>query len=68
MAGRVLLARQISGYTAVQAYAQINQVLADYLCLSLAQRRQHVVVVCAEGGLAMSYQVDAAHVRYAPVR
>jgi hypothetical protein len=31
-------------------------------------RRQDVIVVCTKGGLAMSNQIDTAHVRVIPVR
>jgi 16S rRNA U1498 N3-methylase RsmE len=36
------------------------------LRLTYADSRQYVVIVGAEGGLAMSNQVDAAHVRFIP--
>jgi hypothetical protein len=43
-------------------------VLAQDFCLTDTGRRQDVIVVCTKGGLAMSNQIDTAHVRVIPVR
>ena len=67
MASGVLLAQQVAGDAAIKAQIQINQMLAHDLCLAHTQGRQHVVVVGAKRGLAMSYQVDAAHFRVIPL-
>ena len=45
--------------------AKLDPLTGD-LRLVNAQRRQLVVVVCTEGGLAMSDQIDTAHVRVIP--
>ncbi|MNE88439.1 hypothetical protein D3C80_1857450 [compost metagenome] len=66
--GGVLLATQVARQAAVEAQTQFGQVAAEDFRLAHTGRRQHVVVVCTEGGLAMSNQVDAAHVRVIPVR
>jgi len=66
--GRMLLAAQIAGKAAVEADAELGQVLAEDFCLANTGRRQDVIVVCTKGGLAMSNQIDAAHVRVIPVR
>ena len=50
------------------ADAQFGQVLAENLRLAHAGGRQHIVIVGTKGGLAMSNQVDTAHVRVVPVR
>ena len=68
MARGVLLARQVARQATVQAQAQMGQVLAGNFGLAHAQRRQPVVVVGTEGGLAMSDQINAAHVRVIPLR
>ncbi|MCY1362668.1 hypothetical protein D9M69_493970 [compost metagenome] len=65
---RVLLAAQIPRQAAVEADPEFGQVPTQNFSLTNTGRRQHVVVVCAEGSLAMSNQVDAAHVRVFPVR
>jgi len=62
--GGMLLAAQVAGHTAVEHQAHFRQVAAEYLCLFHADGRQDVIVVCTEGGLAMSNQIDAAHVRF----
>ncbi len=61
-----LLAPQAAGHATVQHQAQVGQVGAQYLRLMHAQRRQYVVVIGAEAGLAMSNQINAAHVRSRP--
>ena len=67
-AGGVLLASQVAADAAVELHAQVEQVLAEDLRLAHARSGQHVVVVCTEGGLAMSNQVNTAHARYCPGR
>jgi hypothetical protein len=64
----VLLTAQVSGEAAIEADAQFSKVLTEDFCLAHTGRRQDVIVVCTKGGLAMSNQVDAAHVRVIPVR
>ncbi|MNR17354.1 hypothetical protein D3C85_1340080 [compost metagenome] len=66
--GRVLLATQVTGEAAIEADAQFSEVLTEDFCLTHTGRRQDVIVVCTKGGLAMSNQIDAAHVRVIPVR
>ncbi|MNQ74550.1 hypothetical protein D3C85_893090 [compost metagenome] len=66
--GRVLLAAQIPRQAAVEADPEFGQVPTQDFRLTNTGRRQHVVVVCTEGGLAMSNQIDTAHVRVIPVR
>ncbi len=65
--GGVLLAAQVAGHAAVEHDAHVRQVATEHLCLLHTNGRQDVIVVCTEGGLAMSNQIDAAHVRF-PVR
>ena len=59
----MLLTPQAAAQAAIQTDAELRQVIAQHFGLAHTERRQHVVVVGAEGGLAMSNQVDAAHVR-----
>ena len=59
----MLLTPQAAAQAAIQTDAELRQVVAQHFGLAHPERRQHVVVVGAEGGLAMSNQVDAAHVR-----
>ncbi|MNI37625.1 hypothetical protein D3C73_917250 [compost metagenome] len=66
--GSMLLAAQVTGKAAIEADAELGQVLAKDFCLANTGRRQDVIVVCTKGGLAMSNQIDAAHVRVIPVR
>ncbi|CAI8719632.1 hypothetical protein EMIT0196MI5_120091 [Pseudomonas sp. IT-196MI5] len=66
--GRVLLAAQVARQATVEADAEFGQVPAKDFSLSNAGRRQDVVVVRTKRGLAMSNQIDAAHVRVIPVR
>ncbi|MCY1435460.1 hypothetical protein D3C76_1640310 [compost metagenome] len=68
MAGGILLAAQLAGQATVETQTQLCQMSAEHFGLANTRRREDVVVVCAEGSLAMSYQIDAAHVRFAPVR
>ncbi|MNJ05221.1 hypothetical protein D3C73_1664020 [compost metagenome] len=58
----MLLAAQVAAVATIEAQAQLCEVRTEYLGLANADGRQHIVVVCAEGGLAMPNQVDAAHV------
>ena len=60
----MLLATQVARQAAVKRQAQVGQVATEYLRLLYADGRQDVIVVCTEGGLAMSNQIDAAHVRF----
>ncbi|RMT83627.1 hypothetical protein ALP39_04861 [Pseudomonas marginalis pv. marginalis] len=62
--GGVLLAAQVARQAAVEHQAHVRQVATEHLCLLHADGRQDVIVVCTEGGLAMSNQIDAAHVRF----
>jgi hypothetical protein len=64
----VLLAAQIPCQAAVEADPEFSQVPAKDFSLTNTGWRQDVIVVCTKGGLAMSNQVDAAHVRVIPVR
>jgi hypothetical protein len=64
----MLLAAQVARQAAIEADTEFGQVLAEEFCLANTGRRQDVIVVCTKGGLAMSNQVDAAHVRVIPVR
>ncbi len=66
--GRVPLTTQVTGEAAIEADTQFSKVLTEDFCLAHTGRRQDVIVVCTKGGLAMSNQVDAAHVRVIPVR
>ncbi len=53
---------------AIEADPQFGQVLTEDFCLADTGGRQDVIVVCTKGGLAMSNQIDTAHVRVIPVR
>jgi hypothetical protein len=64
----VLLATQVARKAAIEADTEFGQVLAEDFRLANTGRRQDVIVVCTKGGLAMSNQVDTAHVRVIPVR
>lgn len=66
--GRVLLAAQVAGQASIEADTEFGEVLAKYFRLANTDRRQDVIVVCTKGGLAMSNQIDTAHVRVVPVR
>ncbi|GGU83149.1 hypothetical protein GCM10009504_44550 [Pseudomonas laurentiana] len=58
----ILLTTKIAGQAAVQAQAKFGKVLAEYRALANTHGGQDIVVVCTKGGLAMSNQVNAAHV------
>lgn len=62
--GGVLLATQVAGDAAIKRETQVCQMATEHLRLFYADGRQDVIVVCTEGGLAMSNQIDAAHVRF----
>ena len=64
----MLLAAQVARQAAIETDSQLGQVLAEDFCLAHTDGRQDVIVVCTKGGLAMSNQIDAAHVRVIPVR
>jgi hypothetical protein len=64
----MLLTAQVTREAAIEADTQLGQVLAEDFCLANTGRRQDVIVVCTKGGLAMSNQIDTAHVRVIPVR
>ncbi|MNC82658.1 hypothetical protein D3C75_1362570 [compost metagenome] len=44
----VLLAAQVAGQAAVQAQAQLRQVLAEGLALAHAHGREDIIVVCTK--------------------
>jgi phage shock protein PspC (stress-responsive transcriptional regulator) len=64
----VTLTEKAAGDAAIELKAQLRQVRAEDFCLAKTGGRQDVVIVCTKGGLAMSYQIDAAHVRVFPAR
>ena len=59
--GCVLLTAQVTAQAAVQADTQFAEVTAQHFGLAHTDGRKHIVVVAAEGRLAMSNQVNTAH-------
>ena len=62
----MLLAAQVARQAPIEADPEFGQVPTEDFCLADTGGRQDVIVVCTKGGLAMSNQVDAAHVRCNP--
>jgi len=59
--GGVLLAIEFATEAAVEAHAELRQVIAQRFGLAITQGGEHVIVFCAERRLTMSDQVDTAH-------
>lgn len=61
-AGGVLLAPERAADTAVEADSLASKMGAKHFGLTFAQGREYIVILSAERGLAMSDQINAAHV------